>query len=86
MKELHLWLKPARKIVEQQTRKDSSGQVTGERVVAVFASQSDAEYTAILWTDGAKYYWVTSSSSDMALLMESYLNDYSSGCKRVSSR
>jgi hypothetical protein len=77
-KELGLWLKQATRIIERKVRKNPSGQPIGVRARGVFPSaKPHEEYSAILWTDGDKYYWVSSPSLELALQVEEELNSHS---------
>ncbi len=79
LKEMHRWLRTV-KVVEKQQRMDS----TGERAVGVFIPESGKEYTAILWTEGAKFVWLSSSSAEEALQMEKDLKTpFSSGHAKI---
>ncbi len=73
-KELSLWLKTATKIIEQGSVKDATGETVGKRAVAFFSeSKSHHEYFAILWTNGPKYYWLSSPSLDLARDLENQI-------------
>jgi len=74
-KEMELWLKPAKKLVTQEEKKDDSGHITGKRAIALFAREEPHfEYTAILWTYRARFYWVSSSSLADCLELEKKIN------------
>lgn len=64
--------KQAIKVISRESRKDSSGQAVGERVVAVFLGDG-SEYSAILWTDGRDYYRITAASLQIASEFETRL-------------
>jgi hypothetical protein len=73
--ELHDVIKNAKKVIEQSFRKDESGKIVGERVVAVLI-QTDpaADLQAVLWTEGPKYYEIVSDSLSLALECEKKLS------------
>lgn len=74
-KEMSLWLKTATKVIEQSLVKEATGETIGKRAVASFSvSKSQGEYFAILWTNGSRYYWVSSSSLNLARDLENQIN------------
>jgi len=78
-KELDLWAKHAIKIIERTVKKNSYGQPIDVRARGIFPpTKPHEEYSAILWTDGDKYYWVSSPSMDLALQVEKDINTHSS--------
>ena len=73
--EFRIWLALAAKIVEQGHRKDESGAVVGERAVALFKdTDASTQLTAVLWTNGVDYYWVSSSSPRLVFRIEDWIN------------
>lgn len=65
-------LKHATIVLERHSIIDSSGQLIGERVVALFPKVSSClECHEIVWTEGRNYYRVASSSLQAALKFES---------------
>ena len=73
-KELSLWLKTAKKIIEQSLMKSATGEAIGKRAVASFSDlKPHDEYFAIMWTNGPKCYWVSSSSLNLARDLENQI-------------
>ena len=63
LKALQRKVKTASKIIERGPKLDDKGQRTGERVVAMFASNgSEKERAAVLWTEGSDFHYLESSS------------------------
>jgi len=70
-KELQKRIKQAVEIVERDTKMDEKGQRVGDRVVATFAKSNSSENdVAVLWTNGAQFYYIQSSSLPIALEFE----------------
>ena len=63
--------KEAVEIVERDTKMDEKGQRVGDRVVATFAkSDSSEKEVAVLWTNGAQFYYIQSPSLPVTLEFE----------------
>jgi hypothetical protein len=63
--------KDTKQIIEQKPVTDSSGIVIGGRVVTLFDNAvTHKEFTAIFWTEGPSYYWISSSSKSAAFDFE----------------
>ncbi len=70
-KALNKRIKEAVEIVEQADKMDEKGQRVGERVVATFAkSDSSEKEVAVLWTNGAQFYYIQSPSLPVTLEFE----------------
>jgi hypothetical protein len=78
-REFRHWLKQARRVIEERTNKDPSGHSIGLRAIGIFPSvEPQGENSAVLWTDGDKYFWVSSPSLELALQVEEELKSHSS--------
>ena len=86
-RELRHWLKEARRVIEQRTNKDASGKPVGLRVIGIFPVVApQGENKGILWTEGDKYFWVSSPSLELALQVEEDIKSHSLRKKTESSR
>ena len=72
--ELHLWSQSAKKLLQDEQKKDPVGQVIGQRIVATFIGQKETEYTAILWTNGSDCFRIQAPSFAVASYFEQRIN------------
>jgi hypothetical protein len=66
-------VKLATKIMEQTSKKDQSGQVVGQRVLALSSSPQEEDFW-LIWTNGCDYYFLSSTSLQSALEIERRIN------------
>lgn len=71
-REFRAWLATAKRILEQQNSVDNPGRVAQERAVAIIAPTkgSSSEQTAVLWTAGVDFFWLSSTSSSLVFRVE----------------
>jgi hypothetical protein len=74
MNEFGLELKDPSTVIERKDKKDTSGQVVGERAITRRGADHSHEGYLISWTNGADAFWIYSLSLPAALLLEERIN------------
>ena len=72
--ELNRWLTQATSIMEHGRRKGSPNQQDCRALGIFHSAKAGEEYYAVLWTDSANFYWVSSPSLELLLQVEKELN------------
>ncbi|HEY6120157.1 MAG TPA: hypothetical protein VIV66_09375, partial [Pyrinomonadaceae bacterium] len=74
----------AAELIERGGKFDSTGQLVGERAVMRFTKDEKTPEIRIVWTEGAEFYSIESSSLDHAVKLEEWLK--ASGSRRASKQ
>lgn len=67
-------LRPGAKVIYRRQRKDSNGQIVGERIVAVAGDSGRKEF-ALIRGVGLNYYFIGSSSLAAAMQVEELVDE-----------
>jgi hypothetical protein len=73
--ELQHWIQIARNMVQQEQKKNSSGEVVGQRVLATLIdSRTHRDFSVVAWTNGCDFFRIKSFSLPAVLLFEDRIN------------